>query len=470
MRRKQAIRALAERFEIETPHVGHVASLALNLFDCFSPLNGLAQADRILLYAAGWLHDIGYAREPENHVEAGVRILQHNQLPAFSSADWDLLIAMVLLHRRNWRASLSSPLFPALSEREFARAKKLAAVLRVADGLDHGHIQDGQVLSCQRAKKNDKVRVLCHSYAGSIPWAQGKADLWEEVFGRPLKISGTVEASKDVFHGIVSDGNFAVPAARRIFYSQYDVMRDHVPGMIEGVDLECLHDYRVALRRFRAALRMFRPLLTEETSAAVLRKRLGDLSDQLGPPRDAHVLYQLFESFELPESVQQQLRDRVAQANRQIVEILQSEACLETVQQLNRFLRVELPALERKQKGPQYTDFSNARLAALMKRIVKQHPEELKADPVQLHELRKLCRRGRYYAEFAAPVLGKETRRLAKELRKVAAALGDVRDAQIHDETLQEMEGTEALRVWLQEQRQDAWSSFNKHWKLLIDY
>ena len=292
MKAKGDILKLGESFGIEAPHTRHVARLALDLFDGFAPLDGLAPSDRKLLFAAATLHDIGYASNPENHVAEAARILSENPIDGFEPNDWRAVVGAVLLHKREWRQMLGHDKLAGIGEPQLERIKRIAAILRIADGLDHSHIQDASVTYCRHGKKVDRIGVLCTCYAGNIPWAEGKADLWESVFKRPFRIEGNIAGSKHAFGGIVGKKDAAIPAARRILYSQWCIMRDNAPGMVEGRDPEHLHDYRVALRRFRAALRMFKPLL-EGTSHASIDRRLKDLSDHLGPLRDIHVALEL---------------------------------------------------------------------------------------------------------------------------------------------------------------------------------
>ncbi|HKL20382.1 MAG TPA: HD domain-containing protein, partial [Tichowtungia sp.] len=146
MKPKDQIRELGARFQIETPHMEQVTGLALELFDGF----GFDKKDRPLLAAAARLHDIGYAADPENHVDAGLKILADNPLPAFSSRDWKLICLIVSLHRRDWRSVLTEEVRAEFSEKRLERAKALAAALRIADGLDHSHIQDTSIRFCRR--------------------------------------------------------------------------------------------------------------------------------------------------------------------------------------------------------------------------------------------------------------------------------------------------------------------------------
>lgn len=467
MKTKIQIRQLGARFQIEHPHVEHVASLAMSLFDGFFPLKGLAKEDRKLLYAAACLHDIGYASDPEHHVEAGVDILLRNPLPVFSSAEWKLIATVVLLHQRRWKPLLEYELFRELDETQQDKSKKLAAVLRIADGLDHGHIQDAVIRKCRHGKQTDSAEILCRSYAGNIPWAAGKADLWEEAFGRPLHLKGKTDSRNSTFKGVVHEGDRALSSARRILYSQYNVMRDHVPAMLEGGDPEHLHDYRVAMRRFRAALRMFRPLRTG-LDVQPLEKQLGEISDLLGPVRDLHVLIRFFESLNPAERGTgicfQSLEANVDEANRKLAGILESAQCRAAVKGMNLLLRVQLPALEQSGTHVKFKSYAKKYFLRRMKRVRKIDISSIRENTEHMHAVRKQCRRWRYCAEFAAPVLGKEVQTAAKHLQTVANALGDVRDVQTFIARFQDLPDAARVLQKLEQMRTASWKRFSKSW------
>lgn len=469
MKAKDAILDLGIRFEIEAPHTEHVTRLALDLFDGFFPFDGMEKSDRNLLYVAARLHDIAYSIDPENHVTECAGVLAENRIEGFSPDEWLSIIGISLLHKRDWRSMLNDARFPGVGAKELERIKKLAAILRVADGLDHGHIQDSRIFYCRRGRTVDQIGVKTKWYRGNVPWAEGKADLWEAVFKRGFRIEEKLKLHKKIFKGVVHKKDSAANAARRILYSQWDIMRDNVPGMLEGKDLECLHDYRVAMRRFRAALRMFRQVL-EETHANALDERLSELSDRLSPVRDAHVARQFFqktmvETGQHPQKISE-LESRIAEANRLLKEIIESNFCLETVQLTNRFLRVELPSMERQLSAPSFALFAREHLKPVVNRIVALDVSNLRnGDPAHMHHVRKLCRRGRYFAEFAAPVLGKDAQQMAKMLKGIAGALGDVRDARSLMQQLGDASERDAVIIM----ENKAWECFETEWLNMMD-
>ena len=469
MKAKNEILRLGELHAIETPHVAHVADLAMELYDGFSPLDGIQEKDRDLLQAAALLHDIGYASDPEQHADSGAAILEENPLACFSSKDWRAVVAVVRLHQRDWRAQLDNDWFAAFGHKRLERIKILAAILRIADGLDHGHIQDARVLYCRRGKRSDKAGIRWTWYPNNIPWAEDKADLWEAIFKRPFKFESLPEPGKDLYSGAVDKKDPALSAARKLLNTQYALMRDRLPGMLETCDPECLHDYRVAMRRFRMLLSMFRSVLPE-AGVPSLDRKLDRMLDRLDPVRDAHVQLALFRTADLPEAtadqVSQFLEAEAAVKNADLLKLLQSPACRKTTLLMGRFLRVEIPEKERSGAVKSFPGLADKTLHRTLRPLLDADVSAIRDHPAGMHAIRKLCRHGRYCAEFSAPALGDPIRKITTHLKTAATALGQVRDLQLQAELLKR-HGMEAGRS-LTERCEAEWQQFFTAWKKLI--
>lgn len=475
MNLKTELQATGSRFGIEPAHGAHVAALSVELFDRFSPVPGSRKADRTLLEAAAYLHDIGYAAEPDNHIEAGVRILLENPVAFFPTKDWHMVVGTVLLHQRDWRAALGNELFSAMGAPRVERVKRLAAMLRIADGLDHGRLQDVRITGSRRGKKRDRIGVACGWYAGNMAWAESKADLWEAVFKRHLRIEGIAKQSKPCFKGVVLPKDSAIATLRRILHSQYDLMRDLLPGLRDDSVVDALHGFRVALRRFRTALKLVEPLLHDRQACQALEIKFGRLSDRLGPVRDAHVLLRLVQGMErdgLAEATfLETLEADVATANQSLHRIMASTAFGKTMQDAIRFLRIELPAAERMASSPPgFRKTMRDQLAGLLDEIRGGGHPAPDAVPELWHELRKRCRRARYIAEFAEPVFGKGMAKRTRTLREIAGALGDLRDAHNLCERLEAAGYDSRMLACLAALRQDGWARFEKSWRKLTGY
>ncbi len=465
MKGEADILGLGMRFDIESPHTGHVAKLALDLFDGFSPIEGLCKRDRQLLFAAAHLHDIAYSINPEDHVIEGARVLSENPLDGYSGDEWLMVIGIALLHKRDWRTVLEHELFPEVGRKTLKRIKQIAAILRIADGLDHGHIQDAEIIYCRRGNKADKVGVVCDWYQGNIPWAESKADLWESIYKRPFRFEGRLNQSKKLFKGVVHRKDSAYSAARRILYSQWCVMRDCVPVLLEGRSAELHQDYCAALLRFLDALEMFRTLL-DGSSAAVLGRRLDSMSEKLKPVCSSHAGLHYLQTLVPPEKHDsaciKQAELRATEDDKIMQELLRSDFCLETVQLAGRVLRIELPKLERDFKEPLFTDFALTNLEPTLNDLSCLDLRDLrKMNRTQMLDVKARCLRGQHFAEFSAPVLGKQAQRAARRLKAVCVGLDELF-------ILEELAPLD-LPITIRPYEKAAWLRVSNHWQKFVE-
>ncbi len=172
--------------EPEPEHVRQVAMLALALFDQLRTLHGLGPAERDLLEAAALLHDTGWsvARDGKGHHKESARLI--------ASFPWETLdqreVAIVAQTARYHRKSLPGPShdgFMALAEKDRVIVFKLAALLRVADGLDRQHLTKVAAVAVKVAEEVVTLTVQAKGdVSAELAAAAEKADLAERVFGR----------------------------------------------------------------------------------------------------------------------------------------------------------------------------------------------------------------------------------------------------------------------------------------------
>ena len=196
--RFDATHALARRFNGNGVHENHVGTLALQLFDGLAELHRFEPADRDLLFAAALVHDVGRAIAASAHHKHGAYIVRNAPPAGWRPEEVELIAALVRYHRK-------SPPKPTHVEwadaTPLGRAKieGLAAMLRVADGLDRRHIGSVESLDVRIGSAQIVVRV--HAFGEAEPEMEGaryKADMLERAFGRRLRfedVSATDEAS-----------------------------------------------------------------------------------------------------------------------------------------------------------------------------------------------------------------------------------------------------------------------------------
>jgi exopolyphosphatase/guanosine-5'-triphosphate,3'-diphosphate pyrophosphatase len=186
--RRAAVAALARRCQSAPDHTRQVAHVALELFDELQALHGLGPADRELLEYAVLLHDIGQHVSQHGHHRHAAYLVEHARLRGFSPGEVTFLAALVRHHRRG-DPKPSEPLFGALSNADRERVRKLAAILRVADGLDRGRRGAVHQVSAQVTDNLVLLRVRAVDDAELELWAtRRRRDLFEKVFDRELEV------------------------------------------------------------------------------------------------------------------------------------------------------------------------------------------------------------------------------------------------------------------------------------------
>jgi exopolyphosphatase/guanosine-5'-triphosphate,3'-diphosphate pyrophosphatase len=188
LRRRSVIR-LARRCNANQPHAEHVARLALDLFRGLRPLHGLANADGELLEFAALLHDIGFHIAASKHHKHGAYLIENAELQGFSVEEIQILAQVVRYHRKATPKD-SHPGFSSLPAAAKQKVRALAAMLRLADGLDRGYAQLVRGVRCRIGDKSVEVTLSAAAEAELEVWgARRKRDLAEEVFDRKFKFT-----------------------------------------------------------------------------------------------------------------------------------------------------------------------------------------------------------------------------------------------------------------------------------------
>lgn len=436
--RKSARLSVAElqaRHRVEPAHTAHVTAIALRLFDLCGPLTGLCREHRRLLEAAAQLHDVAFARHPARHAEAGARILLREGIAGFSAAERAAIAGVVLLHSVRYREKLDDPLVRKAPERELVL--RLAACLRVADGLDFEHLQNVSVEDVRRRGRGVTVVVRCRGRERSLVQADRKADLWREELGVDVRFQALEKGRGKDAAAVISAGDSVPEAARRLMSVQYKRMRDAADGFLRGDDAEALHDLRVALRRLRALLRIagkafgLRP-------ASDFERELWDVSRALGKARDLEVWVKTWEtavegSADRADCVRYSARLARASAREQAAarRLAGSRAYARLCSRVSALIRTGLEGGAGAGAEANLSRFAREQLARALRRMERRESVDLDCPSDDLHAYRKAVRRARYLAEFFEPALEPWGRKAARALNKMTTKLGLIHDIDI---------------------------------------
>lgn len=137
-KRSAALRKLARSLDPEPEHAFQVCKLALVLFDETRALHGLGPGHRPLLEAGALLHDIGHVRGLERHHKHSRDIILETALPDFSDRERRIIACLARYHRKA-DPQPGHKYYRDLGPGEQSALRKLAGILRIADGLDRSH-------------------------------------------------------------------------------------------------------------------------------------------------------------------------------------------------------------------------------------------------------------------------------------------------------------------------------------------
>ncbi len=181
--RRRSVLALARRCHAPEVHSLHVAALALRLFDQTKRLHKLGDTERAWLEYAAMLHDVGYLINAKQHHKHTYYVITHSELAGFSAEEVQVIANIARYHRRAL-PQLKHDAYRNLSPAHKRTVRVLAALLRVADGLDRTHFSIVQTLDV-RIGRTMTVILRVSGDAELETWAAtSRTDLLEQLFRR----------------------------------------------------------------------------------------------------------------------------------------------------------------------------------------------------------------------------------------------------------------------------------------------
>jgi exopolyphosphatase / guanosine-5'-triphosphate,3'-diphosphate pyrophosphatase len=186
--RLELARRFARKCRSNERHCEQVARLSSEIFEALRDAYALPPAGGDILRAAALLHDIGYLINHERHHKHAYHLIMHGDLRGFSSREIELIANVARYHRRALPKK-SHANFARLEKGERRLVRRLAGILRVADGLDRTH---GQLVGGVRCRVRDGGVRLSVSAARDpsieLEDAKRKAELFERAFDAELAL------------------------------------------------------------------------------------------------------------------------------------------------------------------------------------------------------------------------------------------------------------------------------------------
>ena len=234
--------------------------------------------------------------------------------------------------------------------------------------------------------------------------------------------------------------------ARRIIHRMLAIARENEAGIVDDIDTEFLHDYRICVRKIRSVLSLIKGIYpeekTEELKAAFAQfcevtNRLRDLDVYLLARKEYTAMLPAAFRPALEEMFQDFAKER-RRALRKVVAHLGSPAYRAAIEAAEDFFAgpSHLPETEVSQSpvGPlvaRRIDKSYKRIVKIERSLGADTPDEA------IHQVRIQCKKLRYLVEFFSELLpADETEYIEKQLRRLQNCLGLFNDYSVQQRAL----------------------------------
>ncbi len=186
--REAAIERLAAACSGELEHGRAVAALAGRIFQQLAEPLELSAADRTLLEIAARLQDVGYVINYDQHHKHSYHLIRNSRLPGLRPHDVEL-IANVARYHRGALPKRKHKNLTRLSSDDQRRVQRLAAILRLAGGLDRSRTQQVRDVVVAVADGRVVIDVVADQEPQADIWgAERRTELFEKAFGLPVEI------------------------------------------------------------------------------------------------------------------------------------------------------------------------------------------------------------------------------------------------------------------------------------------
>ncbi len=460
--KQYSLEELCDTYQIDMNHASYVALLALDLFDRLEEFHELEDEYRGLTETAAIVHDVGYRANPESHHTFGRDLLLDLKLDGMQESELRFIAFSTAMHQKEVKQKRlnSEYKIASIKEHERFQAGIIAALVRIADGLDASMSQSTTIADVTYGPDLEvTIRVEGPAGVDDSLRARENADLLSDLLHLPIlviaesqQVDDQVVASpppakhtlpkKIKKPGILRDDPMS-EAGRKTFLFHFVRMLASEDGTREGSDIEELHDMRVATRRMRSAMRVFRPYYQKKAIRPFLKglrqagRALGSVRDldvfmenaaaylQTLPPEDQTSLDPLLSSWEVQREA----------ARAKMLSHLDSNNYNRFVSGFGEFLTTEGAGAILPNPSKPTAD----RVFQIIPVLIYHHLEVVLAYENVLegaslethHALRIDMKRFRYILEFFREVLGDEVKLVIADAVAIQDHLGALNDADV---------------------------------------
>lgn len=223
-------------------------------------------------------------------------------------------------------------------------------------------------------------------------------------------------------------------------------MRQNEPGILDDLDTEHLHDFRVAVRRTRSGLGQMKDALPPAITQR-FRREFAWLGEITGPSRDLDV-YLLDENrykSRLPERLQNglppffaDLKARRTTERKKLVRRIRSGRYRNIISTWDNFLQTDAAGGETGYSARPILDPARGIIYRRFSKVIKEGKSVGPfSPPEKLHRLRIRCKKLRYLLEFFSSLFAREDiGRAIRQLKRLQDNLGDFNDLAVQQAML----------------------------------
>ncbi len=239
-----------------------------------------------------------------------------------------------------------------------------------------------------------------------------------------------------------------IDAAKYILGSTFDVIKRNEQGIMDDIDIEFLHDFRVAVRRSRSLLSLLKGIFNESITTELKNdlKKMGNLTGTL---RDHDVYLDKKEDYKkmVPSSLRpgldkyfEDIHKQRFEEQKRLSHFIESKEYQEISTKWKNYM--EIPQLADIDKGNN-ADISVKKLAS--KTIRKRYKKIIttgqmmnhETEDSEIHQMRIEFKKLRYLLEFFKSLFSKnEMAHFIQQLKAVQNCLGDFNDLSVQQEGL----------------------------------
>ncbi len=165
-------------------HACQVSRITQMLFDQLQDLHHMGNTERLWIEVAAILHDVGKKINKESHNKLTRDIIVDCSFLPFGRKERKM-IGLIARYHRGRLPNDKHKYFNQLDDESRGYVCKLAAILRIADGLVHGNSKIIKNLTCSINRQTITVYLECTKNINIIK-ALKKADLFEKSYMRNL--------------------------------------------------------------------------------------------------------------------------------------------------------------------------------------------------------------------------------------------------------------------------------------------